>query len=77
MSEKFFLKWNDFKGNVLTFIRSIKDNSDFSDVTLACEDGIQMDAHKMILACSSPVFQNILKTSKHAQCSSTYLLKGG
>ena len=66
MSEKFFLKWNDFKGNVLTFIRSIKDNSDFSDVTLACEDGIQMDAHKMILACSSPVFQNILKTNKHA-----------
>ena len=66
MSEKLSLKWNDFQANVLTFIRSIKDDHDFSDVTLACEDGLQMDAHKMILACSSPVFQNILKTNKHA-----------
>ena len=65
MSEKLSLKWNDFHTNVLTFIRSIKDDLDFSDVTLASEDGLQMNAHKMILACSSPVFQNILKANKH------------
>ena len=66
MSEKLSLKWNDFQANILTFIRSIKDDHDFSDVTLASEDGLQMNAHKMILACSSPVFENILKTNKHA-----------
>ena len=36
-----------------------------TDVTLACEDGQQIDAHKVILAASSPVFQNMLKSNKH------------
>ena len=35
------------------------------DVTLASEDGKQIEAHKVILAMSSPFFQNILKRNKH------------
>ena len=38
---------------------------DFSDVTLACEDGQQVEAHKMILAASSPFFQKLLGRNKH------------
>ena len=41
-------------------------NNDFADVTLACEDGKQFEAHKVILASSSPFFQNILRRNKHA-----------
>ena len=37
----------------------------FADVTLACEDGQQMDAHKVILAASSPIFEEILQRNKH------------
>ena len=39
---------------------------DFDDVTLACEDGQQVGAHKVILATSSPFFQSPLKRNKHA-----------
>ena len=34
-------------------------------MTLVCEDGQQLEAHKVILAFSSPFFQKILQNSKH------------
>ena len=43
----------------------MRGDQDFSDVTLACEDGKQVEAHKVILAASSPFFQNLLKRNKH------------
>ena len=66
MSEKLCLKWNDFKDNVLTAFGSLRDDNDFADVTLVCEDGEQVEAHKVILAASSPFFENILKRNKHS-----------
>ena len=33
--------------------------------TLACEDDTQIKTHKVILALSSPLFMEILKTNKH------------
>ena len=65
MSEKLCLQWNDFKENVNSAFGSLRDDQDFSDVTLACEDGQQVEAHKVILAASSPFFQNLLKRNKH------------
>ena len=41
------------------------EEKDFTDVTLACEDGKQVEAHKVILATSSPFFKNLLGTIKH------------
>ena len=38
----------------------LKEDKDFNDVTLVCEDGQQMEAHKVILASSSPLFQRLL-----------------
>ena len=49
-SEKFCLKWNDFKENVSTSFATLRDDTDLSDVTLVCEDGQQLVAHKVILA---------------------------
>ena len=34
-------------------------------MTLACDDGQQMVAHKVILAASSPFFDKILQKIKH------------
>ena len=65
MSEKLCLKWNDFRENVNTAFGSLREDHEFSDVTLACEDGQQIEAHKVILAASSPFFQNLLKRNKH------------
>jgi len=65
MSEKLCLKWNDFQDNINTAFGSLRNDNDFTDVTLACEDGQQVEAHKVILAASSPFFQNLLKINKH------------
>ena len=65
MSGKLNLQWNDFKDNIKDAYGKLREDNDFVDVTLACEDGEVIEAHKVILAASSPFFQNILKRSKH------------
>ena len=67
MSEKLCLQWNDFKENVNSAFGKLRSNKEFTDVTLVCEDGHQMEAHKVILASSSPFFEKILLRSKHSQ----------
>jgi len=64
-SEKLCLRWNDFQENVNNAFRHMRDSNDFVDVTLACEDGQQIEAHKVILAASSPFFQKVLKRNNH------------
>ena len=66
MVEKLCLRWNDFQDNVRNAFGHLRDSTDFVDVTLACEDGRQIEAHKVILAASSPFFQRILKENKHS-----------
>ena len=52
MSEKLCLQWNDYQENVKNAFASLRGVTDFVDVTLACEDGNQIEAHKVILAAS-------------------------
>ena len=66
MSEKLCLQWDDFGVNIRKSVESLRTTTDFADVTLACEDGHQIEAHKIILAASSQFFQNVLKTNKHS-----------
>ena len=73
MSEKLCLQWNDFKENALNTFGSLKEDKDFTDVTLVCEDGKQFEAHKVILANSSPFFQNILRRNKQIQNPLIYM----
>merc|ERR1719187_1738677 len=65
MSKKLCLQCNDFKQNVNSAFGTLRNDKDFSDVTLVCEDGQQMEAHKVILATSSPFFEKILQKNKH------------
>lgn len=58
------IKWNDFHENIAASFRELRDDIDFKDVTLACEDGQQIEAHKNILSICSSVFKNILKQNK-------------
>ena len=69
MAEKLCLQWNDFKENVNSAFGRLRDDKEFTDVTLACEDGQQMEAHKVILGSSSPFFEKILQRKKqHQRC---------
>ena len=65
MAEKLCLQWNDFKEIVNSAFGKLRDDKGFTDVTLVCEDGQQMEAHKVIMASSSPFFEKILQKSKH------------
>ena len=66
MSENLCLKWTSFQENVKHAFGNIRQDKDFTDVALACEDGEQVEAHRVILAASSPFFQNILKNNKQS-----------
>ena len=65
ITEKLCLKLDDFQANVSCAFGSLREEKDFADVTLACEDGQQVEAHKVILASSSAFFHNLLKRNKH------------
>jgi len=53
--EKFCLRWNDFEKNISSSFRELKEDKDFFDVTIACDDN-QIQGHKVILSACSPFF---------------------
>jgi len=63
-NEKFCLRWNDFENNISAGLRSLREEKDFFDVTLACDDS-QLQAHKVILSACSLFFRKILKQNPH------------
>ena len=65
MAEKLSLKWNDFQEHVNTAFANLRDDKEFTDVTLVCADGKQADAHRLILSASSPFFKGVLGRNKH------------
>jgi len=65
-AEKLSLQWNEFQMNQVDSYRRMRLATDFSDVTLACEDGRQIYAHRVILASSSSFFQGVLTKLMHS-----------
>jgi len=63
-TEKFCLRWNDFESNISSAFRELRDDKDFFDVTLACDDE-QILAHKVIISACSPFFRNVLRRNPH------------
>ena len=63
-TEKFCLKWNDFENNVSSAFNDIREEKDFFDVTLVCDNN-QVQAHKVIIAACSPFFKSILRRNPH------------
>ena len=64
-NEKLCLQWNNFRDNITSSFEQLREDKDFTDVTLACEDGQQVDMHKTVLIASSPFFLNLLRRNKH------------
>ena len=65
-SEKFCLRWNDFQANLTTSYKELRDDKEFTDVTLACDGYQKIDAHKFILSSASQIFKAIFSGNKHA-----------
>ena len=65
MLDAFHFSWDKFETNLKQSYASLREVPDFSDVTLVCADGEQIEAHKVVLATSSPFFFNMLHMDKH------------
>ena len=73
-SEKFCLRWDTYESNISSSFRELREDSEFFDVTLCCDNGIDIvQAHKVILAACSPFFRDILSHQKSQQNPLLYL----
>ena len=52
-SEKFLLKWNDFRPNSGSPYQDLRYNPDFSDVTLLSQEDQQIEAHLIASTANS------------------------
>ena len=66
-SDKFSLKWKNFQENIANTFHGLRQDLDFSDVTLVCEEVTQFKAHRVILSACSPFFSSVLKRNKNSQ----------
>ena len=58
-NEKLCLKWNDFQDLLQVSFGELRIDTDFTDVTLACEDH-SIKAHKVVLStCSQETLENL------------------
>ena len=65
MTSMYSLNWDKFGENLVTNFATLRQEEHFSDVTLLSDDEVSFTAHKLVLAGSSPFFQNILKKNAH------------
>ena len=65
-TEKVVLACENFQSNSVKLFSELREASDFCDVTLVCEDGQQVAAHKIVLSAASSVLRNMLKNNKHS-----------
>ena len=73
-SVSFCVKWDAFEANTSSCFNELRENSEFFDVTLCCDNGIDIiPAHKVILAACSPLFRKILSRQKNPQNPFLYL----
>jgi len=63
--EDFFLTWNDYSDHMKQMLQDLIISKSFTDVTLVCDDKIQLEAHKIILISCSKFFEAILNPLTH------------
>ena len=76
MNSNVKLSWAGFSAKSTQTLRDILQEKDFTDVTLAAEDGAQISAHQVILSSGSDFFKRILRMSKIDQQRPFLFLSG-
>ena len=59
------LKWGDFQQNIAISYGELRKDPHFSDVTLVSEEGLKIEAHRIILIASSSFFSNLFSANEH------------
>ena len=62
---RLLLKWADSKDDIRDSYHTLRNVQDFADVTLSCDEGVQIKTHKVILAACSSAFASILQSQTH------------
>ena len=65
-TQKSSVVWEEFQTHASEMLLAWRQDADFSDVTLVCEDNQQILAHKVILASSSTLIKKMIQNSKHS-----------
>eukprot|EP00092_Neocalanus_flemingeri_P038039 GFUD01041408.1.p1 GENE.GFUD01041408.1~~GFUD01041408.1.p1 ORF type:complete len:299 (-),score=62.60 GFUD01041408.1:57-953(-) len=63
--DKYELKSTEFGDNLSSYFRTLREDGDLFDITLACDDD-QLEAHKIILSASSVFFKSVIKRNPHS-----------
>eukprot|EP00092_Neocalanus_flemingeri_P018398 GFUD01019911.1.p1 GENE.GFUD01019911.1~~GFUD01019911.1.p1 ORF type:complete len:240 (-),score=51.76 GFUD01019911.1:310-939(-) len=64
IGEQLVLRLNNFEKSIGGIFTELRENEDFFDVTLVCDDN-QVRAHKIILSSCSSFFKSILRRNPH------------
>ena len=63
--DKFCLSWNRYDANIREYFRKLREDQILFDVTLATDDGEQIQAHKIILSAGSNFFRELFMRNNH------------
>ena len=66
LSEKLCLRWTEFADNISNAFYDLKEDKDFTDLTLVCAEHHQVEVHKVVVASSSNFFRKVLKNINHS-----------
>lgn len=58
-STQYSMRWDDFSSHFTSEFEALRNDEQFVDVTLCCDDQF-IKAHKVILSACSPYFKKIL-----------------
>ena len=67
------LSWSSHSTNFKTVLKDLHQVESLSDVTLVCDDGTEIMAHKFVLIGSSPVFKSMLYQSNQRDKTVVFL----
>ena len=65
--ESTVLQWKNYTRTASEAFQRLYEATNFTDVTIACEDNEKIEAHKVILSMCSNLFTNILKDNPTAE----------
>ncbi|XP_039969729.1 protein abrupt-like isoform X2 [Bactrocera tryoni] len=83
------LKWSEFQSSIVNCFQRLRDEEDFVDVTISC-DQRSFAAHRVVLSACSPYFRKLLKSnpckhpiiilrdvySEHMECLLSFMYNG-
>ena len=73
-SEKYKINWHTYSDHLREMLHEMMKSKELTDVTLVCDDKIQLKAHKIVLSACSSVFKCIINDLP--QNSSVIYLRG-